>query len=112
MLSDLVAHFDSNADIDGARDVGDAVDDAHARQPVRAPPSDADDDIVRFQDLFVALFVGDAHARADVVLDEKIEAFRLKAHFNALCQQVLLDGIVKLLRLLRSEMADGAVDEL
>ena len=111
-LHDLVAHFDPHADIDGSRDVGDAVHDAHARQPVRASSSDADDDIVRFERLFVALLIGNAHAPADIVLDEEVEALRPEAHLDAVLKQILLDGVVELLRLLGAEVADGAVDEL
>ena len=110
-LHDLVAHFDADADVDGARRMSDAVHDAHARQPVRAPTADAHDDAVGIDELF-AVLVRDAHARADAVLDEKIEALRLEAHFDAASEKILLDGVIELLRLFRSEMADGAVHEL
>ena len=110
-LHDLVAHLHPDADVHGARLVGDAVLGAEALQPVRPPPAGGDD-YVAGGDLPAVMAVGNDHAPAETALQEKVGALVAKEKFNPLLQKVLLDGVVDVLGLFSPQVADGAVHQL
>jgi hypothetical protein len=113
-LHDLVAHLDPDADVHGAGLVGDAVFLADLFHPVRAAPSGRDHD-VGGEDLKVFMASADldrGDAGADVPLQDNIGALVFKQDLHAVLQQVVLDVQIDLLRALRAEVPDRAVDQL
>ena len=110
-LHDLVAHLYPHADIHRAGLMGDAVLGAQVLQPVR-PPASRGDDRVAAADLPLLFAVGDLDAQTDRVLQDQVGTLIAEQHLHAVLQQMLLDGVVELLGLLRAQVADGTVYQL
>jgi len=89
----------------------DAVLRADILQPVRAASAGRDDDRLCKQ-LKALLAVVEQHALTDVVFEDQVFAGVTEEHLYSIFKQILLDGIVDVLRLFGAEVADRAVDEL
>ena len=91
--------------------MGDIVLGTLCFEPVGASPAGGDNGIVGVH-LIIDLAVGDAYALAGAALHDNVKALEAEHHLNAVFEQILLDGVVKIPCLLGAEVADGAVDEL
>ena len=110
-LHDLVADLDAHADVNGAGLVGDVVARAQLLKPLRAAAPRGHNHAVR---LVLRASAGqiDHNALAHAVVDDQILARAAEDHLNAVLLQKMLQLLIKLLRLLRAEMADRAVHKL
>ena len=111
LFHNLVANLDAHADIDRARHVIDVVVCAGFFQPFRAAASRRHNGSRR-KDFKGFLSVRNLHTEALAVLDDDIRALIAEKDIDAMAQKILFDGIIEVLRLFRSEMADRAVHKL
>ena len=108
----LVAHFDSHADVDDARCVRDVVFGAHLFKPVRAASARCDNGFVRKDFLFVAaLAVFDIHAFALVAFQNDVGALSCENEVNTVISQIVFDCKVQIVRFFRAEVTNGAIDQ-
>ena len=112
VLHDLVAHLHAHADVHGAGAVKDVVLLAQARQPLGPAAARGDDGLVGLhRQLDATHGLVTHHAAAYAVLHDDIVAIVAEDQLHALLLQVVLDGQIDLLRLLRTQMTDGAVHQ-
>ena len=110
-LHDLAAHLHPHADVHRARLVGDVVLGAQALQPV-GPPAARGNHRMAGQNLLLPAVLAHLHPPAHVPLQNKIGTLAAEEQLHAVLQQVLFNGVVEVLGLLRAQVADGAVHQL
>ena len=110
LLHDLVSYLDAHADIDCAGLMGDIMLSAELFEPVRAAAPCRYYGVLR-EYLYVLLALADIDALAAVAVEDYIVALVAEKHIDAVFYEILLDGVVDILRLLRAEMAYRAVDK-
>ena len=110
LLHDLVSYLNAHADVDCAGLMGYIMLSAELFEPVRAAASGRDDRVIR-EDLYVLVALADIDALALVALKNYVVALVAEEHVNAVFDEILLDGIVYVLRLLGAEVAYRAVNE-
>ena len=110
LLHDLVSYLNAHADVDCAGLMRDIMLSAELFEPVRAAASGRDDRVIR-ENLYVLVALADIDTLALVALKNYVVAFVAEEHVNAVFDEILLDGIVYVLRLLGAEVAYRAVNE-
>ena len=110
LLHDLVSYLDAHADIDCAGLMGDIMLSAELFEPVRAAAPCRYYGVLR-EYLYVLLALADIDALAAVAVEDYIVALVAEEHIDAVFYEILLDGVVDILRLLRAEVAYRAVDK-
>ncbi|MPM86470.1 hypothetical protein SDC9_133559 [bioreactor metagenome] len=108
---DLVAYLHPNADVHRAGCVSDIVFGAELFQPVRTAAARGHNGML-CNDLLVGLSVGNGDAFAYIIFQNNVGALVAEQNLHTLLQQILFDGKVQALRLLRPQVADGAVHQL
>ena len=107
-LHDLVAHFHAHADVHRAGLVLHTVLQADFFQPVRAAAPGSDHGVLGV-DLIGLLAVLHHDAQTHAVVHDQVAALAAEHHLHAVVKEIILDGVIDIVRLLRAEVADRAV---
>ena len=108
----FVATLNPDADIDDARTAFYAVLSAQIVKPVRADATDCHNHSFRLYDEFLLCNVVDEmRAFAHSVVYDKVARRRVEKNVHAVVDKEFFDAGIHLVRLFRSEMANGTIDE-